>query len=648
MAMPQRSRHFYEFGPFRLDADKHRLLREGELVHLSPKAVEALIVLVQNAGKLLERDVLMQAVWADTFVEDANLTVAISHLRKALGQNGEAAEYIETIPRIGYRFVAEVREAYEEPRPLIMEKHTQSRTVIEEELLPDHHSVTEVIVVRDTSSLARMLPIAINRRLALISTGAILILAIGSFLYFRRGNERNAAAINLAASGIRSIAVLPPKALSNESENPALSLGIADALIARLGGIHKLAVRPTSAVVRYVGLNQDSLTAGRALGVDAVIDGTLQRDQGRMRVRLRLLGVSDGQQLWAGTFDEADADIFKLQDSISQQLTSALYSDLSQNEKESLSKQQTANAEAYALYLQGNYFWNKRGDEAGKSIEYFRKAIELDPNFAQAYASLAAVDATGGIPSPEAEALIDKALRLDDSLAKVHATLAFIKMFHLWDWAAAETELNRAIELDPNSSVAHHWKGTYLSIHGRLDEAKAEMHRALELDPLSLNIMADIGQLHYFAHEYDQAIEYCNKALALDPEFRVAHWYLLDIYWAKGADEAVLNELPSLEFRSSTAETKQHLRQIFERGGLREIVAQQIALQAREKAISPLIMVGLYSRIGDKDHPVFWLDRAVSEQRMFLTAYTGVDPLYDPLRTDPRFKSILNRIGLGT
>src|SRR6059058_435123 len=154
MVMPKRSRHFYDFGAFRLDPDKHRLLREGELVHLSPKAVEALIVLVQNAGKLLERDVLMQAVWADTFVEDANLTVAISHLRKALGQNGEAAEYIETIPRIGYRFVAEVREAFEEPKSLIIEKHTQSRTVIEEEFLPDNGSKAETLIVTPVSSPA--------------------------------------------------------------------------------------------------------------------------------------------------------------------------------------------------------------------------------------------------------------------------------------------------------------------------------------------------------------------------------------------------------------------------------------------------------------------------------------------------------------
>src|SRR5437588_4813564 len=187
-------RHFYEFGQFRLDADRHRLLRDGEVVPLSPKAVEALLVLVRNAGRLLEREALMQAVWADTFVEDANLTVAISHLRKALDQNGEAAEYIETIPRLGYRFVAEVREAYEEPTQLIIEKHTQSRTVIEEELLPDHDPVTEAIVVRDASSFARMLPVSANRTLALIAAGTILILAFGSVLYFRRGNEGNVAA----------------------------------------------------------------------------------------------------------------------------------------------------------------------------------------------------------------------------------------------------------------------------------------------------------------------------------------------------------------------------------------------------------------------------------------------------------------------
>src|SRR6266496_3215290 len=183
MAMPQRSRHFYEFGPFRLDAEKHRLLRDGEPVHLSPKAAEALTVLVQNAGKMMEREALMQAVWADTFVEDANLTVAISHLRKALGQNGETAEYIETIPRVGYRFIAEVREAFEEPKPLIIEKHTQSRTVIEEEFLPDNGSKAETLIVTPVSSPAAAPSLNINSRPVLIAAATVLIIGFGSIFY---------------------------------------------------------------------------------------------------------------------------------------------------------------------------------------------------------------------------------------------------------------------------------------------------------------------------------------------------------------------------------------------------------------------------------------------------------------------------------
>ena len=651
MVMPKRSRPLYDFGPFRLDPERHRLLRNGEPVHLPPKSCEALVVLVQNAGKLLERETLMQAVWADAFVEDANLTVTISHLRKTLGQNSEMAEYIETIPRVGYRFVAEVREAFEEPKSLIIEKHTQSRTVIEEELLPDPQPVfAESLIVRPASTFAGILPLTINVGPVRIAVAAVLVLALGSFMYFRRGNEGAATASNLSGYGIRSLAVLPPRSLSTESENPALSLGIADALVTRLGGIRKLVVRPTSAIVRYADASQDPLKAGRALGVDAVLDGTLQRDHGRTRVTLRLLNVANGAQLWAANFDEADTDVFTLQDSISQQLGNALYSDLSQNEKAQLSKQRTANPEAYALYLKGNYFWSKRGEEAVKSIHYYRQAIELDPNFAEAYAALAAVDATGANPSPEAEALIQKALQLDDTLAEAHATLAFIRMFHHWDWETADRELDRAIELDPNSPTAHHWKGVYLSIRGRLDEAKVEMNHALELDPLSLIIMADIGQLHYFAHEYDQALDYCNRALALDPEFWPAHEYLFDIYLAKGMDQEALNELLNLDFRSSTAAARQRIREVFTRRGIRAVLTQQLNfyLNRNKTEQIPIAIAKYYSRLRNNEHALYWLDRAVNEKQFFWTAYISVDPLFDPLRDDAPFKAILNRMALRT
>lgn len=650
--MDKSFRHYYEFGPFRLDPQKHRLLREGEIVPLSPKALEALLVLVVNPGKPLERDALMRAVWAEAFVEDANLTVAISQLRKALGNNGEGAEYIETIPRVGYRFAAEVRQVSEEVAPLIIEKRTRSQTVIEEEILQDEHPAREknaAIAVR--SSIVRSLGFSLrsNRKAALLATAALGAVVVAAAVYFKLAERRSGASTSSAISSLKSIAVLPPKTLSGVTENPSLNLGIADALITRLAGLNKLAVRPTSAVVGYLDGNQDPLVAGRALGVDAVLDGTLQRDAGRVRVTLRLVNVANGAQLWSGNFDEADADIFKLQDSVAQQVGATLFANLSRNEKAFLVKQQTRNPEAYAQYLNGNYFWSKRSEHATKSLQYFRKAIDLDPNFAQAYVGLATVDAAASIPSPEAEALIERALQLDNTLAEAHATYGFIRMFHHWDWSTAEQELNRAIELSPNSSVAHHWKGVYLSLRGRLNEAKAEMHRALDLDPLSLIIMADLGQLHYFAHEYDQALEYCNRALALDPEFWVAHEYLVDIYRAKGMDEEALNEFLKVEHRDDTPETKTRIKQVFTRGGLRAVFAHRIGSQLSvptgEHGPTPIVMAKFYSRVRDNEQALYWLDRAVNEQKFFPTAYIKIDPLYESLRGDPRFTRILQRLG---
>ena len=649
--MPSAVRHFYEFGEFRLDAKKHRLLRHGEVVPLSPKSIEALLLLVQNPGKPLEREALMQAVWADTFVEDANLTVAISHLRKALGQNGETAEYIETVPRVGYRFVADVREIREQPAPLIVEKHTLSRTVIEEEVISDDprsEEKTEAIAVPFAATKRTSLVMSRNATVSLISVAALFALGLGTLLYVKSGERKTNEPARVVPISIKSLAVLPPQPLSGEAENPSLSLGMADALITRLGGIQRVVVRPTSSIVRYVDNNQDPVGAGRALGVDAVIEGTLQRDSGRTRVSLRLRNVANGSQLWAGNFEEANADIFKLQDSISEQVAEALLPDLSQRDRALLHKQRTTNPEAYALYLKGNYFWGKRGDEATKSVDYFRKAIELDPNFAEAYVALAAKDATNWNPSAEAEMLIDKALQLDPNLAEAHATLGFIHMFHHWDWPAAETELDRAIELDPYSATAHHWKGVYLSLRGRLDEAKAEMHRALELDPLSLIIMADIGQVHYFAHEYDQAIDYCNRALALDSDFYTAHEYLIDIYLMKGIDQEVLNELFKLDYRESPLQEKQRVRDIFSRGGVRAVFADQIASRQKHDsgAVNALIIGRLYCRLGDKGPALFWLDRAMSGPRHFAQPYLNVDPLYDNLRSDPRFKEILHHMNL--
>ena len=634
--MPGTIRHFYEFGQFRLDADKRCLLRDGRLVQLSPKAVEALLVLVRNPGEPLAREELMQAVWADAFVEDANLTVAISNLRRALGQTGETAEYIETVPRVGYRFVAEVREITEEPAPLIVEKRTLSRTVIEEEFVPDEPHVQEAISI-SRRPITWPAPAFINRHAtASLVALIILALALGTLLYVRANRPTPPAAI----TSIRSLAVLPPKGLSGKAENAPLSLAVADALITRLGGLRRVVVRPTSAIVRYVDSNQDSVNSGRALGVDAVLEGTLQRDGDRVRVTLRLLNVANGVQLWAGTFDEAAADIFKLQDSISRQVGETLFTNLSPDEKALLTRQQTTSPDAYALYLKGNYFWKRRGAEVKKSFEYFRKAIELDPNFAEAYVELAGADSTSTLPSPEADALIEKALQLDNASAEAHATYGFIRMFHHFDWTTAERELDRALELNPNSVTAHHWKGVYLSLRGRLNEAKAEMHRALDLDPQSLIVTADIGQLHYFAHEYDQAIEYCNRALAMDNSFFMAHVYLRDIYQMKGMDQQFFEEL------RPSAGDRLKVQDIFLSAGRKGLLLLQV--KDPDYTSQTVHMAWVSASLGDREKTLEYLNRALQERGpgAFVLPFINVDPLYDFLRGDPRFQEVLRHMNL--
>lgn len=612
-------KHFYEFGPFRLDQEKHRLLRDSEPVPLPPKAIEALLVLVKNPGKMLEREQLMQAVWADTFVEDANLTVAISHLRKALGQNGDTAEYIETIPRVGYRFVAKVREISAEPTPLILEKHTVSKTVIEEELLDDERQSTVQKVISSASPFSGITPQkpgASYKTAALLVVGVLIGVALVAGLYLRN-SDRQFAASNTAPTSIRSIAVLPPKALAGEGDDPSLSLGLADALIMRLGELRTVVVRPTSSMTQYIHTKQDSLTIGRTLGVDAVLEGSYQREGDRIRITMQLVSTRDGAQLWSGKFDDRFTNIFDLEDSISKDVAHSLGSSLSGAEERLLAKRPTENVEAYQLYLKGRYFWNKREvDSVKKAAEFFEQAVALDPDFALAYVGLADSYGMLKIPAPEAEAAARKALELDSALAEAHASLGLILMFHQWDWAGAERELSRAIERNPNYATAHHWYGVYLSLRGRLDEAKAAMRRALEIDPTSLIINADLGQLYYFAREYDEAEAQCKKVVEMDPNFLMAHLYLGPIYVRQG-----------------------------KRGEARQAFATALRLAGPSPRGNPIDLAVQYAEAGNRERAIAALERAW-ERHMFHLPYLNVDPIYDNLRSDPRFVDLLRRMGL--
>lgn len=588
----------------------------------------------------------MHAVWADAFVEDANLTVAISQVRKALGQQPGKEEYIQTVPRIGYRFVADVREIKEEPAPLIITTHTVSKTVVEEELLPEETTPKTV----SSNTLPKNIVVSLIRHRRIQALAVVLTLALGlGGAYYLRTDNRMAAA-ETSSSSIHSIAILPPQPLNPEAENSALRLGIADALITRLSALRRVTVRPTSAIVHYVGNRESSLNVGRSLRVDAVLEGSLQRADGRVRVSLRLLDIKSERQLWTGKFEEADGDIFKLQDSIAQQVAMALSLELTPGERALLTKRETTNPDAYSAYLKGNYFWSKRGWAVVNAYEHFRKAIELDPSFAAAHAGLANLHATTE-NWPEAEIFAQKALELDETLAEAHATSGFIKMFRHWDWAGAERSLDRAIELNPNSANAHHWKGVYFSLRGRLSEAKTAMHQALQLDPLSLIITADIGQLHYFSDEYDEAIEYYNRALALDNTFEIARDYLTQIYLTKGMEREAFNKILRLVEQSNTPGTKKlmlTLQRTFDRSGMKGLSKfhlQDILARPLTQKKPAVELAHIYLHLGDREEALKWLEEAC-EQRDFMIAFIKVHPFYDPLRNDPRFQSIVARMGL--
>jgi DNA-binding winged helix-turn-helix (wHTH) protein/TolB-like protein len=373
------TRLFYEFGQFRLDVEKHRLVREGEIMSLTPKAVETLRVLVERAGVLVERDELKDFVWPDSTVEPGNLDVTISKLRKELKEKERGQKFIETVPRLGYKFVADVRQVVEDVPALIVDKQTFGRVVVDEEI-----SLSR----RSSDSALRLLPSAHRRMPVVLVTTVALILGIAGFAYFSHGTTGRAVA---RIRNIRSIAVLPFRSLSaNEADGNYLGSGIADALITRLGSLDQLSVRPTSAVLRFDNPKQDSLAAARALGVDAVLEGSYQHEGDRLRVTVQLVSARDGGQIWASTINEEFKDILAVQDQISQDVARALVSNLSDAEQRLLVKRPTASLEAYQAYLKGRYFWNKRTEEDLKrSIDYFQKAIELDPNYALAYAGAA-------------------------------------------------------------------------------------------------------------------------------------------------------------------------------------------------------------------------------------------------------------------
>ncbi|MDQ3173897.1 MAG: tetratricopeptide repeat protein, partial [Acidobacteriota bacterium] len=486
---------------------------------------------------------------------------------------------------------------------------------------------------------------------------ALLAAAAGYYLWPRRAVPPAPAA---PPPSVRSIAVLPFKPLVEASRSEILEMGMADSLIMRLSNLGHLTVRPLTAVRRYTDLDQDAVKAGQELRVEAVLEGNIQRLGDRIRVRVSLVSIADAQPLWAEQFDEKFTDILAVQDSISERVAGALLVKLTGEERDLLKKRYTDNTEAYQLYLKGRYFWNKRTEESlNQAIDYFNQAIDIDPNYALAYAGMAVsydlLRAFGSLPPmeamPKTKAAAIKALEIDDTLAEAHTALARIKLNYDWDSSGAERDFKRAIELNPNYPTGHHWYAWYLAAMERHTEAIAEMKRAQELDPLSLVINTDVGWIFYYARQYDQAIAELQKTLEMDPDFVRAHLRLGLSYLQKSMNKEAIETLQkATDISEGSTEIVAFLGYAYAISGNKseaQKILNDLQEGSRRRYVSPYYIAVIYTGLGEKEQAFKWLEKAY-EERSGRLVYLEVEPMFDSLRADPRFTDLLRRVGLAS
>jgi len=631
----------YEFGSFRLDTDKHRLLRlDGETVPLTPKAIETLRVLIEHRNEVVEREVLMKAIWRDVTVEDGNLNVTVSMLRKALSEDPVGDKFIETVPRQGYRFLGDVRVLENSAAVLTVEKYTKEQLTIDEQI-----TIANRLSVLRSSRTARM-----------ATLGAIAIVVITALGYFLRSRSQ------AAEPRIQSLAVIPFKAINDRNPSSHEGLGLADILITRLTNLRTVSVRPTAAVLKFETEAPDLKTIGDTLNVQAVLTGTIYFADDRVRITTQLIRLRDQTPIWAGQFERSSKDEIQLQDEIALQVVDALALNLTGSERGALTKHYTESSAANELYLQGRSHWNKRSYEGLAQAQHlFRKAIDIDPNFALAYVGLAD-SLIFDNPSAELRTSIQKAIELDPNLSEAHASLGFFQAIHQWQWKEAEVSFKKSIELNPNYATAHHWYATLLGIEGRFDEAKAEMQRAIDINPISYNFYGDMGQLYYFTREYDKAKQYCFRSLEIYPDFPYAHNNLAQIYLQQGDFENFVRESqlggltlnvttnnPRIDDETRRAAIQRDLDLLRAKGirgylefGLTNSLANT---ESMKNAGSNLGFAWTYAYLGEKEKALNYLERAY-EARAFLLPWTKSDPRTDSLKSEPRYKAILQKMGL--
>jgi TolB-like protein/DNA-binding winged helix-turn-helix (wHTH) protein/Flp pilus assembly protein TadD len=639
------------FGTFEVLFDSGEVRRAGMKIRVQQQPLKLLQILLERPGEVVSREQLRNRLWAsESFGDfDQAVNIAIGKLRSALGDSAENPRYIETLPKRGYRFIAEVSMGDSDG-------HTDSLVTVSPESPPRTPAYSDLNPAPQSLRLQAATDVTAPkrrwwkaRRIA-FATALILglsILAVFLTLFWVR-----------RPTGIRSLAVLPLDNFSGDASQDYFADGMTDELITDLAQIRALRVVSRTSVMMYKGTRKPLTQIARELNVDAVVEGSVFRSDDQVRITAQLIQVPADKHLWAQSYQGNVRDTLTVQNQVARAIAEEIRIKVTPREQATLKSAKIIDPEAYEAYLKGRYSWNRRtADGLKNAVDYFNQAIAKDPNYAVAYSGLADTYALLGdwqysvMPAKEAMPLAlaaaRKALELDDSLGEARASLAFCLEGFTWDFAGADREFQRAVELSPGYATAHHWYAWHLSLMGRNKEAIAEMEKAVNLDPVSPIVNADLAELLLIAHLPDESIQQSRKTIAMNPGFAFAHNQLAQAYIEKQMfGEAIAELEQAIRLAGDSPIFVANLARAYA-GSNRKAEATALLndLKKRSDPGSPLIaeIAMIYTSLGEKDQAISWLEKGY-EARF----NPGVleRPSFDALRSDPRFQDLLHRIGL--
>ena len=624
-------RTIYRFGVFEVDGRTGELRKHGRPVKLRGRPFDILLLLLAKRGDLISREELRQQLWqADTFVDfDHGLNSSMNRLRDALGDSAENPRFIETLPKRGYRFIAPINVV--EPSPLAAAEPVGPPAVVEAQ---PYFAVS-----------------APSRLVLLTAIGALAIAVVVAALYLRIGRPAH------SGSSKMTLAVLPFENLSSDADQDFFSDGFTEEMIAELGKLDPdhLGVIARTTTRLYKNAKKNIGQIRQELGVDYVLEGSIRRAANRIRITAQLVQTTDMTHLWAESYDRDVSDVLAIQSEVAMKIARSLTLALRRPQTE---PGQSPSFPAYELCLRGRFFREQATEEgARKAIEYFQRAVALDPTYAPAHAGLADCYRLLGAPGWEVEQPADllrkakmgaeRALALDPQSSEAHAVLSMVKLDYEWDLPGSEREILEAIRLNPSSVQAHQYYSSTLTTMGRADDAIREAHRAMELDPLSATAGTSLAIRYWYAGRIDEAVAEFKKTLETNPEFGVAHWGLAQCSRARGDTRAEIEELQrAVALSGNSAYMRAHLAYGYATSGDRaraEVIQRELEKEGRERYASPYHAALIAAGLEDREAMMRALERALLDRSGWMV-FLGVEPEFARVRELPEVQRLLARV----